>query len=113
MKILEKKKLYKGLAEIKDYELKDAILRNQEVKFIYNGQYMILSPTKLKKDKIFINTQKSIINDGQTYAVYGFRWQRQGLIDRQLEINYNVKKRLAQEWRKIMQSKNETNTATK
>lgn len=94
LKVLEKKKIYRGMVEIKDYELDRCIKEGISVKFIYDGKYMIKTPSALKKDKIFINTQHSIINDGQTYAVYGYRWKPTGMIEEQVSM-FNSLKQMA------------------
>jgi hypothetical protein len=105
MRTFEKKKLYKGLIELRDYEIENAIKENESVKLIYDGQFMILTPTKLKKEKIFINTQKSIINDGQTYHIYGFRWKPTSRLDEQVEINFDTRTKLSEIWKEVKKQK--------
>lgn len=92
IRTIEKKKIYRGMVEIKDYELDKAIALGQSVKFIYDGKSMTLTPSRLKKEKIFINTQKSIHNEGQTYAIYGYRWNPTDMVDEQLSLNNTMLK---------------------
>ena len=105
MKIIEKKKLYKGMAELRDEQLNKLLGNNERVKLVYDGQFMILTPHQLRTQKIFINTQKSIIHEGQVNAIYGFRWRPVGFVDEQLTINYEVKSRLSEEWKRITKAK--------
>jgi hypothetical protein len=57
-KTIEKKKVYNGLGELRDYEIKSAIDNNYAIKLVIDGEYMILKPSDLKKGHI-TNTQHS------------------------------------------------------
>jgi hypothetical protein len=100
MNIIYKKKIYNGMAELRDYERDRFIKSGKPLKVIFNDEFMMLTPAQLKKG-IFINTQKSIINAGQTYNIYGWRWKPTGRIEEQFSIPFDVKSRLAEEWKKL------------
>ena len=104
VKIIEKKKLYNGLTELRDYEIKHAINNNYTIKLVIDGKYMLLTPAKLKQGRI-TNTQKSIINPGQTYKLVGFRWVPTGMNDEQVSIDFDARLRLKKEWEKIQKQK--------
>jgi hypothetical protein len=42
-------KLYKGCVDIRDYEVKEAIKKNEQIKVRWNGEQMTLSPKDLKE----------------------------------------------------------------
>ena len=44
------KKLYKGLAEVRDYDVKDCINKNESMIIVYDGDSMELSPKELTDD---------------------------------------------------------------
>jgi hypothetical protein len=74
MKKIFKKKIYNGMCELRDYEVKKYIERNTPVRIVIGDEYMDLSVAELKKGKV-TNTQHSIINEGQTYKLIGWRWK--------------------------------------
>lgn len=85
MKTIVKKKIYNGMAELRDYEVQRFIKLNQPVRIIIGDEYMDLTVAELKKGHIN-NTQHSIINNGQTYKLIGWRWNPTPLRDPQISM---------------------------
>jgi hypothetical protein len=102
MNIIYKKKIYLGMAELKSFEREKFILTGKPLKIIYNDEYMMLTTSQLRKGK-FINMQKSIINEGQTYAIYGWRWKPTGRIEEQISIDLTGLSAMAKTpgWKKL------------
>lgn len=93
MKTLTRKKLYNGnLFEVRSYERDQAIKNGKNVKLIFENEYMILTPTQLKKEGQFINTQYSKINSGQTYGMYGYEWKGKPFREEEVSLNVNPNK---------------------
>lgn len=86
------------MVELRDYEINRFVKYKQTIKIIIGSEYMIFTPSELKKGRV-TNTQKSIYNAGQTYKLVGFRWKPEGRMEEQLTIDLSVKQRLAQEFR--------------
>lgn len=69
------KKLYKNLAEVRDYDVQAAIERNENFKITYDGEVMTLSPKDLQ-DKLVSrsrNTFKSKVG-GKDYKLCAYEW---------------------------------------
>jgi hypothetical protein len=96
MNIIYKKKIYLGMAELKDFERDKFIATGKPLKVVYNDEYMMLTTAQLKKGK-YINQQKSIINKGQTYAIYGWRWNPTGRMEEQVSIDFNSLSKMAEQ----------------
>lgn len=99
MKIIYKKKIYNGMAELRDYEVERLLINKDSVKIIIDNEYMVLTPTELKIKGRISNTQYSIYNEGQTYKLIGYRWKPTGRLEEQITIPFDVKTRLAEAWR--------------
>lgn len=69
------KKLWNGLASIRDYELNMAI-RVGGIVFTYKDKVMTITSEDLKNKKFQCHSRKfnSIYNPGQTYTLYDFRF---------------------------------------
>ena len=96
------------MAELRSYERDRYVANNIPVRIVVdnidmpeNGQYMDLSVAQLKKG-INSGSQQSIYNPGQTYDLIGYRWHPTGKEEEAFAIDYNVKSRLSDEWKKIM-----------
>lgn len=104
-KTFEKKKIYRGMAELRGYEI-DTLIRNKMgARIVYDGKVMRLTPTQLKNEKIFINVQQSVIREGQTYAMYGFRWKPTEQLEEQVPIAFDTKVKLSELWKKVKEEK--------
>jgi hypothetical protein len=75
MRVIEKKKIYRGMVELRDYELKKLLELKKPVKIRVGDEYMILRYIDLKTKGKITNTQYSIINEGQKYKLIGFEWK--------------------------------------
>lgn len=91
MKTIIKKKIYNGMCELRDYEVKRYIQQNTPVRIIIDDNYMDISVAQLKQGKVN-NTQHSIINPGQTYRLVGFRWHPTPYRDPQASLFYSASK---------------------
>ena len=68
------RKLYRGLAEVRDYDVDNCISLNKSLEIIHNEESMILSPEELKtKRKSVSKTFKSKMG-GKSYKLYGYEW---------------------------------------
>ena len=69
------RKLYRGLVEIRDYDVDRCINLNNNLEIVYNDEIMILSPKELKsKRKSVSNTFNSKMG-GKSYKLYGYKWE--------------------------------------
>jgi regulator of replication initiation timing len=69
------KKLYRNLAEIRDYDVQAAIDKNEHFKIKYEGDVMTLSPEDLK-NKV-ASTSKTTFKSkvgGKDYRLIGYEW---------------------------------------
>ena len=89
-----------GLVELRDYEVNRYILENKPIKVIVGDEYMILTPSMLKRGRVN-NTQHSFINKGQMYKLIGWEWKGTRYKDQDVDISIDVRKRLGEEFRKI------------
>lgn len=91
MKKIFKKKIYNGMVELREYEMKRFIEDGKPIRIVVGDEYMDLTVAELKKGK-FINIQHSIINKGQTYKMYGWRWHGTPYKEPQLELFVDTNK---------------------
>lgn len=70
------KKLYKNLAEVRDYDVQHAIDKNESFKIRYEGDVMTLSPEDLQKKAISKSriTFKSKMG-GKDYKLISYKWE--------------------------------------
>jgi hypothetical protein len=72
--IKEVKKLYKDCIDIRDYEVNEAIQKEESIKVKYDGDYMTLSPSDLlSKKKRVSNLMKSKVG-GKDYFLFSYEW---------------------------------------
>ena len=69
------KKLYRGLVEVRDYDVQSAIDKDEGFRINYDGESMVLSPYELinkliRKSEIF----RSKVGQ-QDYRLYAYKWQ--------------------------------------
>lgn len=69
------KKLYKGLAEVRDYDVQECIHNKESLKIIYNFEIMTLSPVDLmnKLVKKSTTTFESKVG-GKNYKLCAYDW---------------------------------------
>lgn len=68
-------KVYKGLVELRDYDVDKAIKDGDSIEVELNKEVMLLSPIQLRDDirstsKIFPSTV-----GGKSYRLYGYIWE--------------------------------------
>lgn len=71
-------KLYLGkYADIRDYEVKEALKKEETIIVYYGKGKMVLNPQKLRKNRLLLNKTpiKSKVNVGQTYYLYSYLWE--------------------------------------
>ena len=68
------KKLYKGLAEVRDYDVKDCINKNESMIIVYDEDSMELSPEELENDVKSISKEFPSKVGGKSYKLYGYEW---------------------------------------
>ena len=66
-------KLYKGLAEVRDYDVKDCINKNESMIIVYDGDSMKLSPKELTDDLKNITKEFPSKVGGKSYKLYRVR----------------------------------------
>lgn len=81
MKVVTLKRLYNGIASLRDYTIEKALRNNDGITVRCNGQEMYLSPEDLKRGE---RGSEKIISkfDGTSYYLVDFKWRisQRGLI---------------------------------
>lgn len=98
MKTVIKKKIWQGMVELRDDEVKKYVGFGKPIKVVVGNEYMILTTAQLEKGRV-TNTQYSIYNEGQKYLLVGFKWKGIPFKEEEAGISTDVKLRLAQEFR--------------
>ena len=68
------KKLYKGLAEVRDYDVKKCIENKESITIVYDEDSMELSPEELENDVKSISKEFPSKVGGKSYKLYGYEW---------------------------------------
>jgi hypothetical protein len=72
---VEIKKLFKGMAEVRDYTVQECLRKNHALRIKFDGEVMILTPHELEHNvKRKTGPLKSKFHDGSTYMLYGYTW---------------------------------------
>jgi len=77
-KIIPVSKLYQDkYADLRDYEVEEALKENQNAVVVYMGRHMTLSPEDLQTKKLLLNKSpiNSKVNLGQQYFLFSYLWQ--------------------------------------
>ena len=69
------KKLYRGMAELRDYEVERCLKNGESVKIMYDGDYMTLSPEELTSKRIGTSKLIESVNGMKNYRLYGYAWE--------------------------------------
>ena len=69
------KKLYRGMAELLDYEVERCLKNGESVKIIYDGDYMNLSPEELTSKRMGTSKVIESTNGTKDYRLYGYAWE--------------------------------------
>jgi len=70
------KRLWNGLASLRDYEVLDAISKKENIRLECKNEYMTLSVPQLEKGFQISSTRfKSRYNANQMYELVDFRWK--------------------------------------
>jgi hypothetical protein len=72
---IEIKKVYKGLAEVRDYDVDSCINLNKHLEIVYFDESMILSPEELKTKIKSISKVFNSKTGGKNYKLYGYKWE--------------------------------------
>ena len=67
-------KLYKGLVEVRDYDVKRCIEENESMRILYDGDYMTLSPEELENSRKTISKEFPSKTGGKSYKLYGYEF---------------------------------------
>jgi len=67
-------KLWKGMADIRDYTVEDCLDKNHALRISYNGEVIILSPKQLKNEVKAISKPIKSNFDGE-YRLYSYTWK--------------------------------------
>jgi len=68
------KKLWKGCAELKDYDVQDCIQRNETMRVKYDGDIMTLSPSDLTEKLVSISKTFESKVGGKDYKLCSYKW---------------------------------------
>jgi len=73
-KVITLKRLYNGIASLRDYTVDKALRNNESIKVRCNGQEMCLSPSDLRKGE---RGSEKIVSkfDGTSYYLVDFKWK--------------------------------------
>lgn len=82
MKIRKIKRLFNGLASLRDYEVEDAISSGGIILDL-EGRRMTLTPEQLKGG-FSINNKAQISKFGGTYKLVDYRWKEDSLVEQDL-----------------------------
>ena len=72
--IIKIKKLYKGCVDLRDYNVKDCIKRNENYIINYSGELMSLSPDDMVNKCIHRQNAPSIIGTDD-YELWSYKWE--------------------------------------
>jgi hypothetical protein len=67
-------KLYKGLVEVRNYDVKKCIDNDESLTIVYDGDSMELSPKELDSDVKSISKEFPSKMGGKSYKLYGYEW---------------------------------------
>lgn len=67
-------KMYKGLVEVRNYDVKKCIENNESMTIVYDGDYMELSPEELENDVRSISKEFPSKMGGKPYKLYGYEF---------------------------------------
>jgi hypothetical protein len=68
------KKLYNNLAEIRDYDVQDAINKHENIIVKYDGDIMTLSPNDLKEKLVSVSRLFKSKVGGKDYKLNAYEW---------------------------------------
>lgn len=87
--LIKREKLYQGkYFDLRDYELKEAHKRGEDIVCIYGNKGMTLTPeNQIKRRNLFNKTPfRSKINPDQTYYIYSFLFEPDRKLTQEEEI---------------------------
>lgn len=71
----EIRKIYKGMAEFRDYDVKRCIDSGESLRVKYDGDYMIFSPEDLVEKRISVSKLIKSNNGRSDFYLYGYAWE--------------------------------------
>jgi hypothetical protein len=69
------RKIYKGMAEFRDYDVRKCIDSGESLRAKYDEDYMIFSPKDLVDKRISTSKTIKSTNGGTDYQLYGYKWE--------------------------------------
>ena len=75
IKKIKVKKTYKGLVELRDYDVKEFIEKNITVEVEYADDVMTLSPVQLENNIMRTSNLFPSKVGGKAYKLYGYNWE--------------------------------------
>jgi len=67
-------KLYKGCVEVRNYDVKKCIDKNESMTIVYDGNSMELSPEELENNIKSTSPEFPSKMGGKSYKLYGYEW---------------------------------------
>ena len=67
-------KMYKGLVEVRSYDVKKCIENDESMTIVYDGDSIELSPEELKNDVRSISKEFPSKMGGKPYKLYGYEF---------------------------------------
>ena len=71
----EIRKIYKGMAEFRDYDVNKCINSGESLRVKYDGDFMIFSPEELVSKRVATSNVMKSHNGGTDYKLYGYNWE--------------------------------------
>jgi len=69
---------YNGCVALRDFDVEKCIKTNENMKVVYSGDTMMLSPEDLQKKLVRVSDlQKNKIPGGRDYKLYYYQWEPQ------------------------------------
>jgi hypothetical protein len=77
----EIRKIFRGMAEFRDYDVRKCIDSAESLRVKYDGDYMIFSPEELVSKRIAKSKLIKSTNGKDDFYLYGYAWEP-------VQINY-------------------------
>lgn len=71
----EIRKIFRGMAEFRDYDVEKCIRDGESLRVKYDEDYMIFSPKDLVDKRIATSKLMKSTNGRTDYHLYGYKWQ--------------------------------------
>ncbi len=71
----EVRKIYEGMAELRDYDVQKCIDAGESMRVKYDGDFMILSLQDLANKCINVSKLMKSTNGKKDYHLFGYKWE--------------------------------------